>query len=138
MAGIVGSVFTTPAISSWYKNLAKPIFNPPNWIFGPVWSVLFLLMGISLYLVLQKRPVKSEEIKIFSIQLGLNVLWTIIFFYFMSPIAAFIEILILWLAIFLTIKAFYKVSKNSAYLLLPYIIWVSFALLLNLSVVVLN
>ncbi len=140
-AGAIGSLFTSPAISTWYATIQKPSFNPPNWIFAPVWILLFLLMGISLYLIWNKGfKYKGTKIAIFvfAVQLILNTLWSILFFGLQSPLFAFIEIIILWFAILLTIISFYKVSKIAAYLLMPYIIWVSFASVLNFSILIIN
>lgn len=142
-AGLVGSLFTAPAISTWYITLQKPSFNPPSWIFAPVWTLLFLLMGISLFLVWKNDPSiapneRRRVISLFFIQLFLNVAWSILFFGLRFPLYAFIEIVILWLAILMTIISFYKVSKTAVYLLLPYILWVSFAAVLNFSIAMLN
>jgi len=140
-AGLVGSLFTSPAISSWYATIQKPSFNPPNWVFAPVWTLLFLLMGVSLYLVWSKGLGDKKTkiaVFIFAFQLLLNILWSILFFGLQSPLYAFIEIIILWLAILFTIISFYKISKPAAYLLLPYILWVSFASILNFSILILN
>ena len=140
VAGI-GSFFTTSAIDTWYTTLQKPFFNPPNWVFGPVWTLLYLLMGISLYLVwITKigREKKQQAITFFFIQLALNVLWSILFFGLKSPSAAFVGIVLLWLAIFLTIKNFLKISRVAGWLLIPYIAWASFASVLNLSIIILN
>jgi len=141
LAGFIGSLFTTPAIPNWYRTLTKPSFNPPNSIFSPVWITLFVLMGISLFLVWQKN-LKDRKVKtaltFFAVQLVLNILWSIIFFRLESPFFAFIEIIILWLAILLTILKFFKVSKPAGVLLLPYILWVSFAAFLNFSIWNLN
>jgi len=140
-AGAIGSLFTSSAISTWYATLQKPSFNPPNWIFAPVWTILFLLMGVSLYLIwgkgLENKKVKIALL-IFGVQLVLNIFWSFLFFGLQSPLYAFIEIIILWLAILLTIITFYKISKSAAYLLLPYIFWVSFASILNFSILILN
>jgi benzodiazapine receptor len=140
-AGILGSVFTSPAIPTWYASLEKPSFSPPNWVFAPVWTLLFLLMGISLYLIWE-RGLENKKVRraifIFAVQLALNILWSIIFFGLQVPLYAFIEIIILWLAILITIISFYKISKLAAYLLLPYILWVSFASILNFSIMILN
>lgn len=138
LAGFIGSYFTFPSIGTWYVALNKPLFNPPNFIFGPVWTLLYILMGISLYLVLTKKGKKEKALKLFAFQLILNVLWSLIFFGLHSPTLALFEIVILWIAIFATIKAFLPISKNAAYLLYPYIVWVSFAMILNLSIVLLN
>jgi len=129
-----GSAVTLPSIPTWYALLNKPFFSPPNWVFGPVWTVLYFLMGISLYLIWNK----SVKIKIFLIQLALNFLWSLVFFWLHQPLLALITIFMLWISIYLTIKSFYRISKLAAYLLIPYILWVSFALLLNLFIVVLN
>lgn len=137
--GVVGSVFTTPAIASWYVALNKPSFSPPNWIFAPVWSLLYILMGISLYLLLNSsKKGKEKAIKLFLIQLTLNFFWSLIFFGLHNPLAAFAEIIALWIFIFLTIKQSYVVSKGAANLMLPYIVWVTFASILNLYINILN
>jgi len=141
LAGIVGSVFTVPSITTWYANLAKPDFAPPNWIFAPVWTTLFALMGASAFLI-WKRGLKGKDVKnalgIFVGQLVLNILWSIIFFGLRNPFGAFVEIIFLWLAILATISAFSKISKPAAWLLVPYILWVSFAAYLNFAVWNLN
>ena len=165
LAGIVGSVFTMPAIENWYKGLNKPSLNPPNWIFGPVWTTLFLLMGVSLYLVWNKKWIIKNEIgksdkkikpnplseklwngswqkinilSIFSVQLMLNVCWSVVFFGLHSIIWSFSVILMLWFAILFTMVNFYRVSKVAAYLLTPYLLWVSFAGFLNYFILLLN
>ncbi|MBU1089027.1 tryptophan-rich sensory protein [Patescibacteria group bacterium] len=140
LAGIVGAVFTTPAISGWYVTLNKPSFNPPNWLFGPVWTFLYLLMGISLFLVWNKKDSKDTKTALifFAVQLGLNTLWSIIFFGMHLPLVAFLEILFLLFFIALTIIKFFPISKISAYLLTPYFLWVSFATILNLYIAILN
>lgn len=138
-AGIVGSVFTTQSIPTWYQTLNKPFFSPPNWLFGPVWTVLFIAMGISLYLVwTSKNRLKQSALSIFFVQLGLNVAWSIIFFGLKNPTLALVEIVALWIAIFLTIKSFNKVNKLAANLLIPYFVWTTFASFLNLFIVILN
>lgn len=141
LAGIIGSIFTTPAIAGWYAGIVKPSFNPPSWIFAPVWTILFALMGVAAYLIWQKglerRDVKIA-LSIFIAQLALNTIWSLLFFGWHNPGAAFIEIIILWLAIVSTIFVFAKISKLSAWLLLPYILWVSFAGFLNYSIWQLN
>lgn len=141
LAGAIGSLFTYRAIPVWYASLVKPVFNPPNWIFGPVWLTLYTLMGVSAFIV-WGRGWENREVKtalyIFAGQLGLNSLWSIIFFGLRSPLYAFVEILVLWLFIVLTIYYFYRISKLSALLLLPYLLWVSFAAVLNLSIAIFN
>ena len=141
LTGIIGSVFTTPSIAGWYATLARPALNPPAWVFGPVWTTLFALMGIAAFLI-WKKGLDRKDVKIalgiFIGQLVLNTLWSIIFFGLHSPGAAFVEIIFLWLAILATIIAFAKISKPAAWLLLPYILWVSFAGYLNFSIWMLN
>ena len=139
-AGIVGSFFTISKISSWYLTLEKPIFSPPNWVFGPVWNILYLLMGISLFLVLtaKKSRDRSLGIKLFYAQLILNALWSIVFFGMENPLGAFLIILVLWSSIFATIKIFLRVNRAAGNFLLPYIIWVTIATFLNLGIVILN
>lgn len=154
-AGIIGSLFTAPNISTWYAELARPQLSPPNWLFAPVWTTLFALMGIALFLVYEKRSSFAQYagtargsqnirtwwvfgIVIFFVQLVLNTLWSIIFFGFRNPGAAFGEIIILWLAILATIIAFFKISKTAGWLLVPYLLWVGFAAYLNYSIWVLN
>ncbi len=139
--GILGSVFTAPAIPSWYANLKKPSFSPPNWLFGPVWTLLYALMGISAYLIWQEG-IERREVKnaffLFALQLILNFLWSFFFFKLQSPFHALIEIVLLWLLILATIVSFYSLNKTAAYLLIPYLLWVSFATLLNFSIYRLN
>ena len=141
LAGIIGSVFTTPSIAGWYATLARPALNPPAWVFGPVWTTLFALMGISAFLVwkkgLDRKDVKTA-LGIFLGQLVLNTLWSIIFFGLHSPAGAFVEIIFLWLAILATIIDFAKISRPTVWLLLPCILWVSFAGYLNFSIWMLN
>ncbi|PWB53302.1 MAG: TspO protein [Candidatus Methanoperedenaceae archaeon] len=140
-AGFLGSVFTTPAIPTWYATLIKPSFAPPNWVFFPVWTTLFVMMGISLYLVwrngLEDKQVKKALV-IFAVQLILNVLWSAVFFGFRSPSGALVEIFVLWISIVFTIRIFMKVSRTAGLLLLPYLIWVSFAAFLNFMIWRLN
>jgi len=134
VAGFIGSIFTTPNIPTWYAMIKKPAFAPPNWIFAPVWTTLFLLMGIALYLVwrhgLNNLPVRTAFI-IFILQLLINILWSVMFFYFMFPLGGFVVIIALWLLILLTIIHFINISRAAGILLLPYLLWVSFASILN-------
>jgi benzodiazapine receptor len=138
--GWIGSLFTD-SVSVWYQNLNKPVFNPPGWIFAPVWTVLYIMMGISAYLIWQKG-VPKRKVKIalifFTVQLLLNAIWTPLFFGLNSPFAAFVDIIFLWLAILTTIVLFYKLSRAAAFLLIPYILWVTFAAVLNFSIMVMN
>lgn len=139
IVGYLGSLVTTPSIGMWYAALNKPAFNPPNWIFFPVWTLLFILMGISLYLIWENKSKKKQTaLNLFGIQLVLNLLWSILFFGLHKPLYAAVEIVILWIAILMMILEFRKFSKIAALLLLPYILWVSFATVLNFSIVILN
>ena len=140
-AGLIGSVFTTPAIPTWYATLQKPFFNPPNWLFAPAWVTLYLLMGIAAFLVwrkgLEQKEVKSALV-IFLVQLVLNALWSVVFFGLKSPLYGMVVIVALWVVILLTILRFFKLSTAAGALLLPYILWVSFASVLNIAIWVLN
>ena len=139
-AGIIGSFFTFTSVSGWYQTINKPSFNPPGYIFGPVWIILYLMMGISLFLIWQKKHIVSIKypVIIFSVQLFLNTLWSIIFFGLHNPLFAFFDILLLLVFIILTVISFYKVSKPASLLLIPYLLWVSFASVLNYFIVKLN
>jgi tryptophan-rich sensory protein len=141
LAGVVGSIFTVRKIPTWYAALKKPSFRPPNWLFGPVWTVLYLLMGIAAYLIWQEGSENSAVLNamvVFGIQLVLNVLWSAVFFGLESPFGGLIVIAALWGAILLTIIRFLPVSVAAGLLLLPYIAWVSFAAVLNVAIYVLN
>lgn len=137
----LGSIISAPAISTWYPTLSKPFLNPPNWVFAPVWITLYTLMGISLSLVWDKG-IRHHKVKdavvVFLSQLGANLLWSIVFFGFHSLNFAFLVIVLLWALILYTMKLFHHISLPAFYLLIPYIIWVSFALVLNLFILVLN
>lgn len=136
VAGGIGAIFTSSAVRGWYTTLVRPSFAPPNWVFGPVWTTLFLLMGIASYLVYMKGWERTDvkwALGIFALQLVLNTIWSFLFFGAQSPGAAFIEIILLWLAIAATIVLFYRISPTAAYLMIPYICWVSFAAFLNYS-----
>lgn len=142
-AGFVGSYFTTSEITSWYKNLNKPFFNPPDYLFGPVWTILYILMGVSLFFIWRDQSSKNKKnkrmgINYFVFQLIFNAFWSIAFFGAHSPLFGLIIIVILWVLIFQTIKTFSKINKTAAYLLYPYIAWVSFATILNLVIFILN
>jgi tryptophan-rich sensory protein len=138
--GSLGSVFTSSEIPNWYASLQKPVFNPPNWIFGPVWTILYSLMGVALYLV-WKKPVSKDRntaIVLFMIQFTLNFFWSIIFFKYHLLGWALVEILFMWTFIILTIIFFWKNSTLAASLLIPYLVWVSFATILNAAIFQLN
>lgn len=140
-AGIFGTIFTMPSITSWYSTLTKPALNPPNWIFGPVWTTLYALMGISAFLIWQKGFEKKEVKKalaVFLLQLVLNMIWTPVFFGLHNTGVAYGIIVALWISIIWTIIKFYKINRLAAYLLIPYLLWVSFASYLNFSIWTLN
>ena len=138
--GFIGSFFTTSSITNWYAFINKPLFSPPNWIFGPVWTLLYILMGVSAFLIWQKRDnLKTKPALIFyGIQLILNALWSIIFFGMHNPGLALLEIVILWLFILITLIKFYKINKTAGLLFIPYLAWVSFASILNYAIWILN
>lgn len=141
LAGTIGSLFTAPAVTGWYEILEKPALNPPSWVFGPVWTILYVLMGVAVFLI-WKKGTDRRGVKIalwaFAVQLSFNVAWSAIFFGLKNPGLALVEIIILWLAIVWMILTFSKVSKAATYLVLPYLLWVSFATYLNYAIWVLN
>jgi benzodiazapine receptor len=140
-AGAIGSIFTRTAIPTWYTTLAKPPFTPPNWIFAPVWTFLYVLMGIAAFLIwrrgLENKPVRTALL-LFLIQLVLNAFWSVAFFGLESPLYGLIVISILWVAILVMIVLFFRISKVSSILMWPYLLWVSFATVLNSSIWLLN
>lgn len=133
-AGLIGSLATFSSVKTWYLELAKPFFNPPSWIFAPVWTFLFFLMGISLYLVWDKK----NNLLWFWIQLLLNIAWSFIFFGFHSPMFAFYEIILLWFSIVIMMVKFWRYHQGAVFLLIPYLVWVSFASFLNFAIFSLN
>jgi translocator protein len=140
-AGFVGSVFTTPAIGSWYAFLNKPTFNPPAWIFAPVWTLLYILMGIALFLVYEKikaNKLTRQGVIVFAIHLVFNLSWSIVFFGAKMIPLAFANIIILWLLIVYLVIIFWRIDKRASILLWPYLAWVSFASVLNYSIMMLN
>ena len=140
--GFLSGQVTRDAITNWYPTIIKPSFNPPNWIFRPVWSMLFTFMGISAGLVWAKIDFDKEIVKksllFFAIQLALNVLWSFLFFGLHNPGLALIEIILLWLMIYETYNQFIKIDKIAGYLFIPYLIWVGFAAILNANIWWLN
>lgn len=138
----LGSLATINSIPTWYATLSKPSFQPPNWIFGPVWTILYLMIAVSLFLVWKnnkaKPTLKKKAYTIFSVQLFLNMLWSMIFFGAHEILSALVIVVLLWLAIIMNILAFYKISKSAGWLLVPYLLWVSFASILNFAVWMLN
>lgn len=135
-AGLIGSIATSQSVISWYPTLNKSFINPPSWLFAPVWTVLYIMMGFALYYAWRSK--KKVDLTWFWVQLGLNVIWSFLFFGLQNPWFAFYEIILLWVAIVLTIVAFWKPVRRSAYLLFPYLAWVSFASILNLSIALIN
>ena len=138
----VGAIAVNLTLRSWYKLIQKPDWNPPDWVFGPVWTLLYILMAVSAWLVWQKRPVDrrgvDRALTWFAVQLGLNAAWSWIFFAWRQPGWAFVEILALWLAIALTALASWRINRFAAFLLVPYLGWVTFAVVLNGSIWALN
>jgi tryptophan-rich sensory protein len=141
LVGAAGSGLSVPGIGSWYSLLNKPFFTPPSWVFAPVWTVLYLLMGISLWLFIreeQSPESRRKGILLWSAQLFFNAIWSVAFFAFQSPLAGLIIILILLVLIILTMRSFYPVSRPAAYLLIPYICWVCIATCLNGAIWLMN
>lgn len=138
--GALGSLATIPNIPSWYAALEKPALNPPNWIFGPVWTTLYVLMGIALALVIleSSKKSKSKAYLWFGIQLSLNLLWSLVFFGLHSPWLGVVVIVALIASIVVTIREFYTINKYSAWLLAPYLAWVCFATYLTIGIATLN
>jgi tryptophan-rich sensory protein len=136
-AGLIGSRFMP---GEWYAGLAKPSWNPPNVVFGPVWTVLYLAMGVAAWLVWKRAGFQGAPwaLGLFGVQLALNALWSFLFFGLQAPFVAFVEIVVLWLAILATTVAFWRVSTAAGVLLLPYLAWVAFAAALNLTLWRLN
>ena len=143
LVGLAATPITMNAITTWYATLEKPAFTPPNWVFGPVWTIMYFLMGVALYYVWTKK-IKSKKITkkkaylYFSLQLLFNFLWSVIFFGLHSPLFALLDIVILLIFITLTIKAFFTISQQAGALMLPYLLWVMFATMLNGAIVLLN
>ncbi|RTL60835.1 MAG: tryptophan-rich sensory protein [Sphingobacteriales bacterium] len=139
--GLSGGAFTAAEIPNWYAKLNKPAWQPPNWLFGPVWTTLYVLMGIALYLVWKSdvtQSIKQTAFILFAVQLTLNFFWSIIFFNQHQVGWAIAEIIVLWVFILFTIFSFSKINNTAAWLLVPYISWVSFASLLNYTIWKLN
>jgi tryptophan-rich sensory protein len=140
-AGGIGASFTASAIPEWYATLAKPSFSPPNWVFAPAWTLLYILMGLAAAIIWQKGLQSSQvrrALVAFLIQLVLNMIWSVLFFGLRSPLYGLVDILFLWIMILVTIAQFSKVSIPAALLLIPYILWVTFASSLNLGIFLLN
>jgi translocator protein len=133
-AGLIGTLFTFSAIKDWYQFLNKPIFSPPNWLFGPVWTILYAMMGVSLYHVWKNKEAKT----LFYIHLFFNAIWSIVFFGLKDVSLAFANILVIWIFIIIMIVKFQKINKTASLLLMPYLAWVTFASCLNYAILILN
>jgi benzodiazapine receptor len=138
--GGLSGFFTSSGINDWYVTLNKPSFNPPGYLFGPVWTLLYLLMGISLFIIWESPigQIRTNALIIFTIQILLNFAWSFLFFKFRLPGLALIEIVMIWISILVMIILFSRVSKPAAYLQIPYLLWVSFATILNAAIWLLN
>jgi tryptophan-rich sensory protein len=141
---VIGGLVTASSVNSWYTTIQKPSFNPPDWVFGPVWTALYIMITISGWMVWNKlegsskTKLKTPQMKLYGAQLLANFLWTMLFFGLHNPLLGLIDITALLLLILLTIKSFLKVSKIAAYMLIPYSLWVAFACVLNYNLVALN
>ena len=141
LAGSSGSFFTYPNIATWYASLEKPFFTPPNWMFGPAWTTLFVLMGISIYLVWEKTGFRKDgrmALYLFVFQFALNILWSFLFFGLRSPLLGIADIVPLWLSILACVVVFGRIRRWAGYFMVPYLAWVTFATALNVSVWLLN
>lgn len=139
--GYASSLVTQNGIETWYPTLEKPSFNPPNWLFGPVWTALYICIAIAGGIIWDKidtNPVAKKAMLFFIIQLVLNILWSFLFFGLKNPLIALLEIILLLLMIYETYMLFGKINKTASYLFIPYLLWVSFALFLNASIWWLN
>ncbi len=140
IVGAISGILTSEGIMNWYVTLNKPTFNPPNYIFGPVWTVLYILMGVSLFHIIQ-TPIstnRKKSLQLFFLQLLLNFMWSFLFFKYHLLLISFIEIILLWSCIIIMIKYFTKIHKIAGYLQIPYLVWVTFAAILNGSFIFLN
>jgi translocator protein len=138
--GLIAGMFTAESVRGWFQTIEKPSFNPPSWVFAPVWTTLYILMGIGFYLVWvsPRSQLKTRAMMLYFIQLALNGAWSFIFFYSQEPGWAFAEIMLLWLSIFVTMILFWRISATAGWTLVPYLAWVSFAAVLNYSIWQLN
>ena len=138
--GAIAGIFTSAAVPGWYASLNRPSFNPPNWLFGPVWTVLYIVLGISLFLIWNLEPSKARNLAmiVFMVQLIFNFCWSFIFFYFKMIGPALIDIAILWISIVIMLILFYKLKPLAVYLNIPYLLWVTFASILNTAYYLIN
>jgi tryptophan-rich sensory protein len=132
----LGSMLTRPSIGTWYAALAKPAWTPPNWLFAPVWTTLYIMMAVAAWLIWKTHGLQAASVamRLFAVQLALNVGWSALFFWLHRPGMAFAEIVLLWVFILLTILAFWKLSVTAGWLMIPYLAWVGFAALLNFAI----
>jgi benzodiazapine receptor len=141
-AGYLAGIATQSGVNTWFPTLEKPFFNPPSWVFAPVWTMLYIMMGIAGGIVWSRIEVQKDAVTkaltLFAIQLALNILWSFLFFWLQNPFLAFIEIILLWLIIYETYLKFAKIDKVAGYLFIPYLMWVAFAAVLNGSLWWLN
>jgi len=137
-AGWLGSLLTRPALTTWYEGLSKPTWTPPNWLFAPVWTILYVTMGVAAWLVWRRDSLTTVPMQLFLLQLLLNVAWSAVFFRFQSPGWAFLEIVALWCAILFTAIAFGRAAPVAGWLMIPYLVWVSYAAALNFAIWRLN
>lgn len=141
LIGVIGAVFTVASIPTWYASLIKPVFSPPNWLFGPVWTLLYALLGIAGYVVWIRRAKKKgahDAMRWFFINLFFNALWSPVFFGMRNIVAGYVLLSIIWITCIFMIDRFTKIDKISAYLVLPYFVWVSFATVLSFNIWLLN
>lgn len=138
--GAIAGIFTSKAIPGWYATLNQPVFNPPAWVFGPVWTILYIIMGVSLFLIwkLESGKERNQAMLVFSIQLLLNFGWSFLFFYFKMIGVALIDIVALWIMIIIMLYRFYRLKPLAAYINIPYLLWVTFATVLNAAYFLLN
>ena len=138
-AGAIGTVFTVSSVKAWYPTLHMPVLSPPSWVFGPVWTILYFLMGVALYLIWQSNAKeRTRALWLFGLQLALNAIWSPVFFGAHAIGSALAIIVLMWAAIVMTILVFKKISRTAGWLLVPYILWVSFATYLNFALWWLN
>ncbi|KAF3363063.1 Translocator protein [Chlamydiales bacterium STE3] len=138
--GMAGGLFTETSVNTWYPTLIKPSWNPPKWVFAPVWTVLYILMGISLWLIWLKKASPNHQLAyaLFGLQLGLNFLWSILFFYKQSPMLALIDLSLLWTVVTVMLLIFARISSLAALLQIPYLAWLTYAWSLNCAIFFLN
>lgn len=132
--GMIGGLATAPSIESWYRTIAKPDWTPPDWVFGPVWTILYIMMGVAAWLVWKTRDRVAPAMALFGVQLALNLAWSLLFFGARSPGLALIEVVFLWTSVLLTMLAFFGRQSTAGWLFVPYLAWVSFAAMLNFAI----